>query len=196
MGVFRRARLLAAVSFLGGSSLLGAACCSPNETARPDHILVIRASPEALLGDGTSIVRAEILGNRLLAWSSAAGDITCGSVEEARIVSRLRGTGHEEFLADEPLETGQHYLLAILDLEGKMPPTTESSVGERDKALLECRKQLPRYVLGWARFVSPDSDRVLIESSTIIPDSVRASAVDGSVSLEAIRKFFGQGTAE
>ncbi len=185
-----RRRSLTMMLLLGAALSLGAARCASDGESRPSSV-VIKDSPESLLADASSIYRAEIVRNRPLTVSEDGSETACGFVHEVRVVDRLRGPGYEVVLGNEELSPGQHYLVAVLDLKGKLPPTTASSIDERDRAYLQCRKQLPRYVLGWARFESSSSDRLLVSSSTIIPEELRRASVGGLVHLDAIRDFVG-----
>ena len=166
-----------------------AACCSSCARESPATSVVLSASPELRIAKASSIARVEISAGKRLTWWEDGREVACGFLHEARAVDRLRGPGHTTFLAGDQMLHGQHYLVTLLNLEGQFPPGRESTIDDRDRAYLECRKQVPRYVTGWARFEGTASDRLIVKSSKIIPEEVRRSAIGGTVDLAAIKDY-------
>lgn len=186
------ANLFRALVLIAGVVLL--ACRSSGENS-----FEIVRTPAARMLEATSIVRMRIGETRPLTFDqSDGGREICGYHCRAETLSILDGPLIERnFISNTPLRSGEEYVVAILDMRGKLPEIADHPEVSEDDRRFSIRRDLYHlYSLGAARLVIADGAELIdIESSDLVPKGVRDQATGGtvllSILLESVRSIRG-----
>jgi hypothetical protein len=137
--------------------------------------------------EATSIVKARIKDSVALVFEQPGREQgICGyhaNVEVAQVLDgKLVGS---DIISNEPLRKGEDYVLAVLDMRGRLPESVENPhVGLSDRNFMRCRDQFEQYSLGSARIVATaGSDKVEVAVSDLATQEIHDLATDGTVSL-------------
>lgn len=161
----------------------------------------IERTPAARISEATSIVRVRIGDSRPLMFEKAAGGReVCGYHARAETLTILDGPPvGRDFISNTALQRGEEYVVAILDMRGKLPEIVEHPhVSEDDRNFARCRDLYEQYSLGSAPIAVVDGlERVDVASSDLVPRVVRDKATNGSVTLslylDTVRDLRGAG---
>lgn len=165
------------------------ACTSASDSSENSFEIV--RTPVAWISEATSIVRVRIEKSTPLTFDKVdGGREICGYYAIAETLSILDGKPvARDFISNTPLRKGEEYVVAILDMRGKLPEIVENPhVPEDDRNFTRCRRRSEQSSHGSARIVTAGDGTELIdlESSDLVPQTVRDLSTDGTVELSQL----------
>lgn len=177
-------RALIAIGVAG----VGILACQSESNVSENPFVIVR-TPTARISEATSIVRVRIGTSRPLTFDEADGGRgICGYHARAETLRILDGTPVDrDFISNTPLPSGDEYVVAILDMRGRLPEIVDNpEVSEDDRNFARCRDRYEQYSLGSAHIVTAadGTELIDIESSDLVPQTVLDSSVSGTVNLD------------
>jgi hypothetical protein len=124
---------------------------------------------------------------------AGGGRETCGHYARIEILETLDGEQvGSDLVTNSRLQTGDRYVVAILDMRGRMPEIVDDpSIPADDLGFSRCRARWEQYSLGSARVVGgPNSTDWLIdrESTELVPEDLRGDLDGGVLRLSQLRE--------